>query len=147
MKQACLVLSGKRDTYWRAENATLWKGHRQNRFEVKIGNHLWSRRILWCQQRLNCCWRAWVWKWNFHETKLAWNRGDKWQSVLQFKLKQQSIWKWFNYFLKPQSLPSSLSAFIFCNFHESFFGKINISGFYKRSLSVTSTITDCPFAS
>jgi hypothetical protein len=93
MKQACRFEWEKRYHIeeWKI-TATLWK--RSSTKSVWSQNrkpHLWSRRILWGANRTVAEIELES-EGETHETKLAWNRGDKWQSVLQFKLKQQSIY-------------------------------------------------------
>jgi CYTH domain-containing protein len=73
MKQACLVLSGKRDTHWRSRNYCYFvkRSHRQIRFEVKIGNHTYEvDEFYGANKGLTVAEIELESEWNFHETKL-----------------------------------------------------------------------------
>jgi hypothetical protein len=133
--------------YWRSRKitATLWKGVIDKiRFEVKIGNHTYEDEFYGANEGLTVAELSLSLKVKLHETKLAWNRGDKWQSVLQFKLKQQSVWKLVLIIFKTSIVTSSPSAFIL-QFPWKLFERSISLDFTKGPLSVTSTITDCPF--
>jgi hypothetical protein len=114
--------------------ATLWKGVIDKiRFEVKIGNHTYEVDEFYGANRLNCCWNwAWVWKWNFTKPNWLGIEVTNDNRYYNSNLSNNRLKIGANYFLKPQSLPSSLRCLYFAISMKAFW-KINISGFYKRS--------------